>query len=193
MLSSKWIQNARRMLGVVSLIFMTKLGASDAFMGEIRWVSFGFAPAGWAECNGQMLPINQNQALFALLGTTYGGNGQTTFALPDLRGQTPIHISGSYALGQQTGAETHTLTINELPNHGHMVNVDPKEATNATPSSSVVLAKSSMGTSVYGSTANDAMAAATLTSAGGNQPHNNMKPYLVLKCIIALQGIFPSR
>lgn len=162
-------------------------------MGEIRWVAFDFAPRGWAKCDGQTLAINQNQALFSLLGTSFGGNGMTTFGLPDLRGRTPIHVGNGYTLGQKVGAETHTLQINELPAHTHFIQIDPKEATTATPGSSLSLAKSSSGTSAYGVSITSTMSSQTLAIVGGSQAHSNMKPYLALTCLIALQGVFPSR
>jgi microcystin-dependent protein len=165
--------------------------SADPFIGEIRWVSFGFAPRGWASCNGQFLPINQNQALFALLGTTFGGNGQTTFALPDMRSRAPIHVSPEFSLGGSGGEESHVLTMSELSSHTHDIKVDPKEGTSALPTNNYP-AKSSGGTSAYGSTPNAAMIAGAVAVQGG-QPHENMKPFITLNCIIALQGIFPSQ
>lgn len=167
--------------------------ASTPFIGEINWVAFNYAPRNWAFCNGQLLPINQNTALFSLLGTTYGGNGVTTFALPDLRGRAPIHEGPGFVLGQSAGEENHTLTISELPAHTHLVNVDPHEATLATPGPTTYLAKTSTGTSAYGTTATTTLAPAAVSSVGGSQPHSNVKPFITLNCIIALQGIFPSQ
>jgi microcystin-dependent protein len=165
----------------------------DPFVGQISWVSFGFAPKNWALCNGQLLSIQQNTALFSLLGTTFGGNGTTNFALPDLRGRAPIHVGSSYPLGSTGGEERHTLTINELPPHTHVVNVDPQEATIATPGNTVYPAKTSAGTSAYANTGTTTLAVNAVSAQGGNQSHENMKPYVAMTCIISLQGIFPSR
>lgn len=167
--------------------------SNEPYLGEISWVAFNFAPKNWALCNGQLLPINQNQALFSLLGTTYGGNGQTTFALPDLRGRAPIHVGQGHSLGEMAGASTHTLSIAELPTHTHVVNVDAKEATVAVPGTSTVPAKTSAGTSAYGATATTTLRATAVTSLGGSQPHDNMKPHIAMTCIISLTGVFPSR
>ncbi|MBK9442730.1 MAG: phage tail protein [Comamonadaceae bacterium] len=165
---------------------------ADPFIGEMRWVSFDFAPRNWASCNGQLLPINQNQALFSLLGTQYGGNGQTNFALPDLRGRGPIHLSATHTLGSSGGEESHTLLVSEMPAHTHGLNADAKEATDTAPAAKL-LAKTSTGTSAYGSTTSGVFTGASIAATGGTQPHPNMKPYIALNCIIALQGIFPSR
>jgi microcystin-dependent protein len=166
---------------------------STPFLGEIRWVAFGYAPHGWAMCNGQLLPIAQNAALFSLLGTRYGGNGSTTFALPDLRGRAPLHVGTGHVLGQTGGEETHTLTAPELPSHTHAVQADGREATQAIPSQSTHLGKTSAGTSAYGSTPTTSLITPSVTSAGSGLPHNNMKPYIALTCIIALTGAFPSQ
>lgn len=173
---------------------------SEPFLAEIRMVGFTFAPRGWALCNGQLLPINQNQALFSLLGTTYGGNGQTTFALPDLRGRTPIHTgqaSGGTArtLGSQGGEEAHTLTVAELPQHGHALKGSGSTAASSTPSANVLAAAPASVGSAYAATGapqNTALAAGAIANAGGSQGHANMMPHLVLNFCIALQGIFPS-
>jgi len=163
------------------------------FMSEIRIMSFNFAPRGWAQCNGQFLPINQNQALFSLLGTTYGGNGQTTFALPDLRGRVPIHFGNGHPLGERAGAETHTVTASEMPQHAHAVRATTRAATTSTPSPSVQLARSS-GANLYGAATNlVAFAADAASTVGGSQPHTNMQPILTLNFCICLQGIFPSQ
>jgi microcystin-dependent protein len=164
---------------------------AEPFLSEIRMMSFVFAPKGWALCNGQLLPINQNQALFSLLGTTFGGDGRVNFALPDLRGRTPIHVGSGHTLGERGGEQAHTLSIAELPEHTHVLNGTTANGTN-TPSASTVLARSNPQP-VYASPANlVAMAPTTVTNTGGSQAHLNMQPFLTLNFCIALQGIFPS-
>jgi microcystin-dependent protein len=164
---------------------------SEPFLSEIKIVSFNFAPKGWALCNGQLLPINQNQALFALLGTTYGGNGQTNFALPNVRGRVPIHMGNGHTLGEAAGSTSVTVNIQQLPTHTHPLNGTTVAATLDAPTNNLV-AKTSIN-SFGGPASLGALAAGTVTNVGGSQPHNNMMPYLVLNFIIALQGIFPSR
>lgn len=162
----------------------------DPFLAEIRLVSFNFAPKGWAMCNGQLLPINQNQALFALLGTTYGGNGQTTFALPDLRGRVQMHTGSGHFLGERAGETAHTLTVAELPEHVHLMNAQQEAGTTPVPTGNVLASAAN----VYADAAAlVALHPASITSVGGSQPHENRQPYLVLNFVIALQGIFPSR
>lgn len=164
------------------------------FLAELRIMSFNFPPKGWAFCNGQLLPINQNQALFALLGTTFGGNGQTTFALPDLRGRTPIHIGPADALGTAGGEQAHTLTLSELPTHTHPLNSTNAAANGVAVTNTNVFANAAPSEIFTGNTQNvGAMAPAVITSTGGGQPHLNMQPYLTLSFCIALIGIFPSR
>jgi microcystin-dependent protein len=164
---------------------------SEPFLSEIKVVSFNFPPKGWALCNGQFLPINQNQALFALLGTTYGGNGQTTFALPNLRGRVPIHVSKEHTLGEAAGSTSVTVNIQQLPTHLHVLNASSKQGDLNDPTGAV-RAKSAQN--AYASAQNlVAMNPGVVTSVGGSQPHNNMMPYLALNFIIALQGIFPSQ
>lgn len=163
---------------------------AEPFLSEIRLMSFNFAPKGWALCNGQFLPINQNQALFALLGTTYGGNGQTTFALPDLRGRVPIHMGSGHTLGERSGQETHTVSINEMPAHIHTFGVHSGDATTDIPVNGVP-AGFSNGYRSGGALAS--LEPSSIASVGGNQPHENRQPYLVISYCIALQGIFPSQ
>jgi microcystin-dependent protein len=162
----------------------------EPFLAEIRIISFNFAPKGWALCNGQLLPINQNQALFSLLGTNYGGNGTTNFALPNLQGRVPFHFGGGFSLGQTGGEATHTLTTPELPAHNHLAMASSSNADQVNPSGNF-WAKGAA--SAYSAASNDAMSPASLANAGGSQPHENMSPFLVLNFVIALQGIFPSR
>ena len=163
---------------------------SDAFLAEIRMFSFGFAPKGWALANGQFLPINQNQALFSLLGTTYGGNGQTTFQLPDLRGRTPIHMGNGHTLGEAAGTESVTINIQQLPTHLHFINASGDNADNINPGNN------RFGGFNAGYTAPAdlvPLVPAAVTSIGGSQPHTNQSPYGVISFGIALQGIFPSQ
>ncbi len=163
----------------------------EPFLSEIRLMSFVFAPKGWALCNGQLLPINQNQALFSLLGTTFGGNGQTTFALPDLRGRTPIHVGAGHTLGERGGEQTHTLSIAEVPTHTHTLSASSNNATIDTPANSVLIGQASID--MYRSPTNlQAMEPGSVSNTGGNQAHLNMQPFLALSFCIALQGIFPS-
>jgi microcystin-dependent protein len=165
---------------------------ADSFLGEIRLFSFGFAPKGWASCNGQLLPINQNTALFSLLGTTYGGNGQTTFALPDLRGRAPMHLSQAHPQGEQPGTESVTLTASEMPAHRHIPQCNSTSADQLSPSGHF-WGKDQVGNRPYATTADTTLAPQAIGNAGGSQPHDNMAPGLVLNFCIALQGIFPSR
>jgi microcystin-dependent protein len=227
-------QNSRQTCGIfrsiafgvfVSLAVMPGNAlAQEPFLGEIRWVAFNFAPRGWATCDGQILSIAQNTALFSLLGTTYGGNGQTTFALPDMRGRTPVHPGQGPGLslrdlGEVGGTEIVTLTISEMPMHSHSlaahthdipalpveVRASSFAATKTSPAGSVLGTPS---TNIYGAGIADVTLAAgaavsapgttggasgPTTTAGGNTPHQNMPPFLGVNCIIALEGIFPSR
>ncbi|MBE9180907.1 phage tail protein [Oculatella sp. LEGE 06141] len=163
---------------------------SEPFLGEIKIITFNYPPKGWAFCNGQLLPINQNQALFSLLGTTYGGNGTTTFALPDLRGRTPMHIGAGFIQGQAGGETSHTLTVNEMPSHVHSLYANPNTATSLDPTQNVLALTTEVS---YAPTPNSAMAGASVSSVGGSQPHENRQPSLVLNFVIALQGIYPSQ
>ncbi len=163
---------------------------SEPFLSEIKLVSFNFPPKGWALCNGQFMPINQNQALFSLLGTTYGGDGRTTFALPNLRGRVPIHMGDGHTLGEAAGSTSVTVNIQQLPTHIHPL-MGSNAPSNTTAPAGNVLAEFNNG---YGpATTLTTLLPQSVTSVGGSQPHNNMMPYLVLNFIIALQGIFPSR
>lgn len=166
---------------------------AEPFLSEIRIMSFVFAPKGWALCNGQLLPINQNQALFSLLGTTFGGDGRVNFALPDLRGRTPIHVGSGHTLGERGGEQAHTLSIAELPTHTHVLSGTSNQAPtqNGNDPTGNVLAGSSLP--VYADpTSLVALFAGTVTNTGGSQAHLNMQPFLTLSFCIALQGIFPS-
>jgi microcystin-dependent protein len=166
---------------------------SEPFLGEIKIISWNYAPKGWAFCNGQFLPINQNQALFSLLGTMYGGNGQTTFALPDFRGRVPMHVGSSHSTqGEAAGQSAHTVTMSEMPAHTHFLMGTNDIGTTQNPGTGVVLSKS-VANSFGPGTNLVTMNAGSITNVGGSQPHNNMQPYLTLNFIIALQGIFPSR
>ncbi|SMB83897.1 phage tail protein [Deinococcus hopiensis] len=165
---------------------------SEPFIGEIRPISFNFAPKGWAMCNGQLLPINQNQALFSILGTYYGGDGRTNFALPDLRGRMAVH-AGLSVLGIRAGESFHTLTTAELPRHTHLLGASSRPATTPLPAGNL-LAAPAQGERLYGTGPVDtALSPDAVSSFGGGQPHENRPPFLVLNYIIALQGIFPSR
>jgi len=164
---------------------------AEPFLAEIRIMSFGFAPKGWALCNGQLLPINQNQALFSLLGTTFGGDGRVNFALPDLRGRTPIHVGSSHTLGERGGEQAHTLSIAEIPTHVHVLNGNSANAATDTPANNTTLAVAALD--LYRSaTSLVAMEVGSVANVGGSQAHLNMQPFLTLSFCIALQGIFPS-
>ena len=163
---------------------------AEPFLSEIRIMSFVFAPKGWALCNGQLLPINQNQALFSLLGTTFGGNGQTNFALPDLRGRVPIHVGSGHTLGEQAGQQAHTLTIAELPRHTHLVNASTTASGGVDNPAGQFLGSAS---NLYHAPSNlTTMNPGTIGNRGGSQAHQNMQPFLTLNFCIALIGIFPS-
>jgi microcystin-dependent protein len=172
---------------------------SEPFLAEIRIVGFNFAPRGWAFCDGQILPINQNQSLYSLLGTTYGGDGRTSFALPDIRGRSAIHVGRAdggqiHTLGSKTGEETHTLTSNEMPQHTHSTKASSAIGDSPVPTSNVLA--SSLNEAYRGFTSEAdlvSLKAGTVANVGGGQAHNNMQPYLALNYCIALQGLFPSR
>jgi microcystin-dependent protein len=167
---------------------------AEPFLAEIRLCSFDFAPKGWASCNGQLLPINQNQALFALLGTTYGGDGRVNFALPDLRGRSPLHHGPTTTLGERAGAEHVALGLAQLPGHAHGLQGCSELANANAPGLALPAAKGRGGANRYAAGGDSApMHADAVSRQGGNQPHNNMQPFTALHFVIALQGIFPSR
>ena len=164
---------------------------AEPYLAEIRVFSFSFAPKGWAFCNGQLLPINQNVALFSLLGTNYGGNGATNFALPNLQGCIPIHVGNGHILGESAGETTHTLTVGEVPAHGHTLlassaDADSGDPTGNYPAHTDVDAYAAPGTPAL-------LNGQSIGTQGGSQPHANMQPFLTLNFCIALQGIFPSQ
>jgi microcystin-dependent protein len=160
---------------------------AEPFLAELRLMSFNFAPKGWAQCNGQLLPINQNQPLFALLGTTYGGDGRVNFALPDLRSRVPLHEGSGFTLGERGGEEFHTLNLGEMPAHNHIIQASSQNGNQAAPS---LLAATE---NVYREPTDlTPIHPSTITFTGGSQPHENRSPFTVLNWCIALQGIFPS-
>jgi microcystin-dependent protein len=163
---------------------------AEPFLSEIRLMSFVLPPKGWALCNGQLLPINQNQALFSLLGTTFGGDGRVNFALPDFRGRVPMHVGSSHTLGERGGEPAHTLSIAELPTHTHVLNASTSSANQTVPTNNV-LARSPEP-HFAPAEALVAASASAVTNSGGSQAHLNMQPFLVISFCIALQGIFPS-
>jgi microcystin-dependent protein len=164
---------------------------AEPFLSEIRLMSFVFAPKGWALCNGQLLPINQNQALFALLGTTFGGDGRVNFALPDLRGRVPVHVGSGHTLGERGGEQAHTLSVAELPQHTHQLMASTQAGNSPVPTSDTFASASP--NQFYGPASNlTTLHAGTVTNVGGSQAHPNMEPFLTLTFCIALQGIFPS-
>jgi microcystin-dependent protein len=169
---------------------------AEPYLGELRIFSFEFAPKGWAMANGQLLPINQNQALFSLMATTYGGNGTNNFALPDMRGRTPVHFGNGHTQGERAGQEVHTLSVNEMPIHSHSagaVSTANTAGNNINPNG--LLFATSTPATLYNSTGSNltTLAANTLSNFGGSQAHLNMQPFLTLNFCVALQGIFPSQ
>ena len=165
---------------------------AQPYVGEIRMFAGNFAPAGWMFCEGQLLPISENETLFQLIGTTYGGDGQSTFALPDLRGRVPLHQGNGFTLAETGGAESITLTISQIPSHSHALLASQNVATQQSPNN-VVLAQSSVATMYLGDTPGVTLAATTVGPVGGSQPHDNFQPYLCVDFIISLFGIFPSQ
>ena len=168
---------------------------SEPFLGQIDLFSFDFAPKGWALCNGQLLPINQNQALFALLGTMYGGDGRVTFALPNLQGRVPLHLGNGHVQGESAGEASHTLTQSESPTHVHSLNATPDLATVGTASGNLLaqVDNTTFGSAYAGPSGLAAMAPNAISTVGGSQAHENRQPFLTLNFCIALVGIFPSQ
>lgn len=165
---------------------------AEPFLSEIRIFSFGFAPKGWALCNGQLLPINQNQALFSLLGTTFGGDGRVNFGLPNLQGNVPIHVGNGFTLGQKGGEQAHTLSLTELTTHIHFMQASSTGGDGPAPAGQLLAPGQS--TQMYGPSANlTSLQPSTIGNTGGSQAHQNMQPFLTLNFSIALQGIFPSQ
>lgn len=165
---------------------------SEPFVGEIRMGGWNFAPVGWAMCNGQLMPIAQNETLFALIGTTYGGDGQTTFGLPDLRGRLPVHVGPGFALAQQGGSETVTLNSNQVPGHSHSFMCSTSNGTQHDPAG-YVPAAFPRGRAYIQGTAATALASGSIQPGGGGQPHDNMQPFLCITFIISLFGVYPSQ
>ena len=164
---------------------------AEPFIGEIRMMSFSYAPRGWALCNGALMPINQNQALFSLLGTSFGGDGRVNFALPNLQGRTPIHMGNGYSIGQTGGEAAHTLSIAEVPAHVHAAQASSVVGSAITPAGGILAQRPSQA--YHAPTNLVPMMNGSLANYGGSQPHPNMQPYLTISFCIALQGIFPSR
>ncbi|MEK3883328.1 tail fiber protein [Paenibacillus sp. PL2-23] len=163
----------------------------ESYIGEIKLFGFAFTPKNWLPCQGQLLAISQNQALFSLLGTTYGGDGRTTFALPDLRGRAPVHAGKGIEWGQRGGEETHALTMNEIPSHTHTVSASDVASTQYTPFNNV-WSRAGNGTPVFSPEANTTLRADAIGIAGGSQLHSNMQPYLAMNYCICVVGLFPT-
>jgi microcystin-dependent protein len=179
-------------------IYSESANAQDPFIGEIRMFAGNFAPRGWAKCEGQLLAISQNSALFSILGTTYGGDGRTTFALPDLRGRVPMHYGSgpglsSYTQGQSGGSETNMLAVANLPAHNHSINAVTADGNTSVPGGNLPAGTKLLDKEYSDATATTTMNATMVSSTGGGQAVNNMQPYLTVTYIIALQGIYPSR
>jgi microcystin-dependent protein len=188
------------LIGLFAILSMGKANAQqvETFLGEIRMFAGNFAPTGWAFCQGQLLPIAQNQALFSLLGTTYGGNGTTTFALPDLRGRVPVGFGqgpglSNRVIGEQFGSELVTLNINQMPSHNHTVNAVTTEGNQNLPTNSLPANTKALDKEYSDANANTTMKATMVNPTGGSQPFGVSQPSLGVNFIIALQGIYPSR
>ncbi|MBI1782775.1 MAG: phage tail protein [Sphingobacteriales bacterium] len=166
---------------------------AQPYVGEIRMFAGNFAPAGWMFCEGQLVPISENETLFNLIGTTYGGDGQSTFSLPDLRGRVPIHMGNGFTLAETGGAEEITLTVSQIPSHSHVPRANSGNGTSTDPANNFWAAQPSLLQYSATGSANINLAANTLASTGGSQPHTNFQPYLCLNFIISLFGIFPSQ
>jgi microcystin-dependent protein len=165
---------------------------AQPYVGEIRMLAGNFAPAGWMFCGGQVLPISENETLFQLIGTTYGGDGESTFALPDLRGRIPLHFGNNFILAETGGAEEITLTVNQIPAHSHPLLASTAVANQTNPTGNLV-AQSTQATIYIDDVPNANMAATVISPTGGSQPHTNFQPYLCINYIISLSGIFPSQ
>ena len=192
----------KKFIAISSIIFLLCLtnlaNAQEGFIGEIKMFGGNFAPRGWAMCDGQLLQISQNSALFSILGTTYGGDGRVTFGLPDLRGRTPIHAGNgpgltNRRLGQKSGLETTTLLVGHLPSHSHTINAVMEDGNQSLPTGNLPAGTKLLDTEYSDATGNTTMNAAMVNSTGNNQTVNNMQPYLTVNYIIALVGVFPSR
>ncbi|QBG37193.1 phage tail protein [Litorilituus sediminis] len=182
---------------IISKPVQATTDALSPMLGEMKWVAFNFAPRGWAKCEGQLLAVSQNSALFSLLGTIYGGDGRTTFALPDMRGRIMVHAGNGPGLtprrlGEKSGEESHTLSTATMPNHSHTV-MATSNAANSTAPDSAVVASQRRSKYFTTNTSNVNMDSTAISNTGGSQPHNNMAPTNTLTCIIALQGVYPSR
>jgi microcystin-dependent protein len=201
---TKWIGGTAFLAATANLFTSNKVKAeinsTNPFIGEIMLVGFGFAPEGWAFCNGQLLQISSNSALFSLLGTTYGGDGEVTFGLPDLRGRVPVHVGGfsgtgpglsQYNLGQKGGTETVTLTPQQMPSHNHLLNVNSSGGNSNTPTNNYI-ASNSEGIKHYSDTAGSTANSANIGNTGGGSAHNNIQPYQGVNYVIAIVGTFPS-
>ena len=183
---------------VTAFSFSDSVNAQEAMIGEVKMFAGNFAPRGWAMCNGQLLQISQNSALFSILGTTYGGDGRTTFALPDLRGRVPVHAGSGTGLirkqlGQQGGAENVNISVRNLPSHTHAIKAVAEVGDEGLPNGNLLASNSSANRSYSTLSSNATMNKSMVENTGGNLPVNNMQPYLTINYIICLEGIYPSR